>query len=192
VPRHTSSRAFKEDATFMPIGELADPGATAFRSFNYPGRYFVLQVLGREYTTGTEYDLLGRQSWVEYPDGERVNYAYDTAGRLHSMWSSTQSYVDSLRYHAVGLLTYAKLPNGLEENFHCDFEREWLTEASVQPADDTPPQQGSDLYQACSYLSSVQTPLGQVFDDGYHVQDVYGVLHLTPRAQLVGHDVAGS
>src|SRR5215217_5383621 len=31
------------------------------------------------------------------------------------------------------------------------------------------------------YLSSVQTPFGQVPGDGYHVQDVYGVLHLVPR-----------
>jgi RHS repeat-associated protein len=116
-------------------------------------------VLGRQYTTGTGYDLLGRQSWVEYPDGEKVNYEYDTAGRLERMWSSDRSYVDSLRYDAAGNLTYAKLPNGLEENFHYDLFREWLTEASVQPADDsphqqrcgdeTPPQPQGELYQAC-------------------------------------------
>ena len=31
------------------------------------------------------------------------------------------------------------------------------------------------------YLSSVRTPFGQVPDDSYYVQDVYGVHHLVPR-----------
>jgi len=144
-----------------PTGSSCANGLSEQLSYDEMGRVSseTKCVLGRQYTTGTGYDLLGRQSWVEYPDGERVNYKYDTAGRLERMWSSDRSYVDSLRYDAAGHLTYAKLPNGLEENFHYDLFREWLTEANVQPADDsphqqrcgdeTPPQPQGELYQAC-------------------------------------------
>ena len=144
-----------------PTGESCANGLSERLSYDEMGQVSseTKCVLGREYTTSTGYDLLGRQSWVEYPDGEKVNYDYDSAGRLQSMGSTLQSYVDSLGFDAAGNLTYAKLPNGLEENLHYDVDREWLTETSVQPADDTPHQQRCDgetppqaqgeLYQAC-------------------------------------------
>src|SRR5215210_4076525 len=40
---------------------------------------------------------------------------------------------------------------------------------------------GSQDLHYGSYLSSVQAALGQVPGDGYHVEDVYRVLHLSPR-----------
>jgi RHS repeat-associated protein len=94
-------------------------------------------VLGRQYTTRSGYDVLGRQSWVEYPDSESVDYLYDAAGRLRSM----PGYVDSFSYDAAGHLKTAVFANNTVERFDYDPDREWLKEATVRRGDET-------LYQA--------------------------------------------
>ncbi|MGC5222554.1 FG-GAP-like repeat-containing protein [Micromonospora sp. DT81.3] len=72
--------------------------------------------------TGYEYDAMGRQAAVIYPDGERQRYVYDQAGNLASM----PGLVSEFSYAPDGKITSLKRENGTESSWKWDAQRGWL------------------------------------------------------------------
>ena len=94
-------------------------------------------ILGKSYSTGFGYDILGRLKVLTYPDQEVVTYGYNPAGRLHS----ASGYVNVMFYDAAGALTSVHLANGTRERYQYNDKRHWLEGASVVKGNQT-------LYQA--------------------------------------------
>jgi RHS repeat-associated protein len=82
---------------------------------------------GRAYTIGFDYDQLGRQEQVTYPDNETISYTYDPAGRLKSM----PGLVDQFRYDAAGRMEEATYANGPKASLTYDPKRKWLETSKV-------------------------------------------------------------
>jgi RHS repeat-associated protein len=74
------------------------------------------------------FDALDRQTRVVYPDGERVPYGYDSAGRLERVGD----YATNMHYDPSGLLVSATYGNGTTSKQRFDPRRGWLTAATVR------------------------------------------------------------
>jgi RHS repeat-associated protein len=105
-------QARSEDLSYHPLGQLKSRTKC---------------VEGRTYTTGFDYDQLGRQKQMTYPDNESISYLYDPAGRLSSM----PGLVDQFRYDAAGRMEEATYANGTKANFTYEPNRKWLETSTV-------------------------------------------------------------
>jgi RHS repeat-associated protein len=54
---------------------------------------------------------------MTYPDGEEVNYTYNTGGLLTSVASSANSYVSDIKYDKFEQRSYMRYGNGTETNY---------------------------------------------------------------------------
>ncbi|MFA5038840.1 MAG: RHS repeat-associated core domain-containing protein [Candidatus Omnitrophota bacterium] len=85
---------------------MDDSGSTEF-FYDKSGREIksIKTVSGQVYQVQREYDVYDRLSKLVYPDGEAVNYSYDSnSGFLDKIYNSTDStnYVNSIDYNAQG------------------------------------------------------------------------------------------
>ncbi|GIH02581.1 hypothetical protein Rhe02_06480 [Rhizocola hellebori] len=94
------------------------------RSYNLAGRVTsrTLCVEGESKTFGFDYDAMGRQRSITYPDGETVIYRYNDAGQLLQV----DGYVDEILYDAAGRITKITYQGGTYETFAYHPLREWL------------------------------------------------------------------
>jgi RHS repeat-associated protein len=93
----------------------------------------------------SSHDPAGRLGSLVYPDpgnpdGERVDYTYDPAGRLKAVGS----LLTNVELDASGQPTLQRLGNGLYEQRAYDQDRGWLTDVSVVTA----PKVGTTRYSA--------------------------------------------
>jgi RHS repeat-associated protein len=122
------------------IGQLtsvSDPSAascpqTKADTFDYdPAGHIVSWgkcISGRSQTFGFDYDTLGRRKQVTYPDGEAVQYEYDSAGRL----AKVPGYVDKLAYDAAGRKTQIAYANGVVTDLRYSRPRRWLDRLTLK------------------------------------------------------------
>ncbi|MET8151721.1 FG-GAP-like repeat-containing protein [Actinoplanes sp. NPDC049668] len=82
---------------------------------------------GDRQAVGFEWDGLGRQLAVTYPDGERQTYGYDTAGRLRDM----PGLVGEFRYDPDGNPTWTERADSTVTAWTWDPKRRWLNEIST-------------------------------------------------------------
>jgi RHS repeat-associated protein len=68
---------------------------------------------------------------MTFPDGEKLNYSYNTAGLLTTVSSSTNIYVRDIKYDKYEQRTYMKYGNGTETNYSYDALRHNMTNMSV-------------------------------------------------------------
>jgi len=83
------------------------------------------------YTTGWTYDSWSRLLGMTYPDGETVNYTYNTGGLLTGVGSSANSYVSDIKYDKFEQRTYLKYGNGTGTNYTYDPVRRRLQNLAV-------------------------------------------------------------
>jgi len=69
------------------------------------------------YTTSTVYDSWNRLMSMTYPDGEVVNYAYNTAGLLTGVVSSANTYVSNITYDKFEQRASMQYGNGAITNY---------------------------------------------------------------------------
>ncbi len=83
---------------------------------------------------GTGYDPAGRMTWRSYPDGDKVLYTYDRAGRLKSVGADPwpKNLVRSLVYNARGQVTTATYNNSAVTTNLYNDERGFVTEIKTQ------------------------------------------------------------
>ena len=72
------------------------------------------------YSTKTNYDSWNRIMKMTYPDGEVVNYTYNTGGLLSGVASAANTYVSNITYDKFEQRTYMKYGNGAETNYTYD------------------------------------------------------------------------
>ncbi len=84
---------------------------------------------GSTYTVTSSYDVAGRLTTRDYPDGSSSGtYAYNTAGQLYSLADS----VMSTTYMASGAVKAISYANGVTTTYSYDADRDWLTQVQVQ------------------------------------------------------------
>ena len=66
------------------------------------------------YITQTSYDILGRITSITYPDGEIVNYTYDTNSGL---LESVSSYITDITYNAQGQILTIQYGNSTQTDY---------------------------------------------------------------------------
>ncbi|MDD5681118.1 MAG: hypothetical protein PHI59_07735, partial [Candidatus Omnitrophica bacterium] len=64
---------------------------------------------GETYGAGWAYDAMGRVTSITYPNGEVVNYTYNTGGNIDNI----PGYVSEIQYNALGHTTDLKFGNNL-------------------------------------------------------------------------------
>jgi hypothetical protein len=88
------------------------------------------------YTTRWDYDSWNRLWGMTYPDGEVVNYSYNTGGLLKRVVGGKAGestiYVDSIRYDKFEQRSYIKYGNGTETNYSYNPQNRLLDILSVQ------------------------------------------------------------
>jgi RHS repeat-associated protein len=82
---------------------------------------------GDTQTMRLEFDQLGRQKAVTYPDGERQAYGYDTAGRLRDM----PGLIGEFEYDADGHTTKTERADSTITTWTWDPKRRWLNEIAT-------------------------------------------------------------
>lgn len=82
---------------------------------------------GNEQPMRFEFDRLGRQKTVIYPDGERQAYGYDSAGRLRDM----PGLIGEFNYDAEGHMTKAERADSTRTVWTWDPKRRWLDEITT-------------------------------------------------------------
>ncbi|MBP5438269.1 MAG: hypothetical protein J6Y30_09845, partial [Treponema sp.] len=88
----------------------------------------------KERTATMEYrsDYLGRMQEMTYPDGERVEYAYDYGGNVCGISGTTKeendfSYVKDIGYDEYGQRNFIEYGNGVKTEYEYNPERRWLS-----------------------------------------------------------------
>ncbi|MEV6107918.1 SpvB/TcaC N-terminal domain-containing protein [Streptomyces sp. NPDC051940] len=80
----------------------------------------------RTFTTGYDYDSLGRLLKLSYPDGEVLSYAYDSGGHVTAATGVkggyTYDYVDQVDYDKFEQRTAVALGNGTRTSYTYDAE----------------------------------------------------------------------
>ncbi|MEU6799285.1 FG-GAP-like repeat-containing protein [Nonomuraea wenchangensis] len=84
-------------------------------------------VSGVTRTMRFDFDTLGRQRTVIYPDGEQQGYGYDTAGRLRDM----AGLIGEFTYDADGYLTRAERADSTITIWTRNPQRHWLDNISI-------------------------------------------------------------
>jgi RHS repeat-associated protein len=112
------------------ISDLTGKGCPAARSrrLTYDQRGQVNQdtrcVSGSKQTMGFEFDELGRNKTIIYPDGQRQSYKYDAAGRLGGI----PGLVSKFTYDAGGLPISATRDDSTVTKWTWDPHRLWIDE----------------------------------------------------------------
>lgn len=78
------------------------------------------------YVTRTVYDSWNRLLSMTYPDGEIVNYSYNTGGLLTGVASTSNVYVADVKYDKFEQRTYLRYGNGKETNYTYDEKNRQL------------------------------------------------------------------
>jgi RHS repeat-associated protein len=78
-------------------------------------------------TVNQTFDVASRLRSVTYPDGELVNYGYDTAGRLYSV----SGVVNAMTWSPGGQLKTATFANGTTATYNYRAGREWVDSAQL-------------------------------------------------------------
>ena len=88
----------------------------------------------KDRTATMEYksDYLGRMQEIVYPDGERVEYAYDYGGNVCGISGTTKegkdfSYVKDIGYDEYGQRNFIEYGNGVKTEYEYNPERRWLS-----------------------------------------------------------------
>ena len=88
----------------------------------------------KDRTATMEYksDYLGRMQEIVYPDGERVEYAYDYGGNVCGVSGTTKeendfSYVKDIGYDEYGQRNFIEYGNGVKTEYEYNPERRWLS-----------------------------------------------------------------
>jgi RHS repeat-associated protein len=90
-------------------------------------------VEGRAETMEFAFDALGRPEAVVYPDGERVDYRYDGAGRLRSV----PGLIETIAYEADDLVQSVAFANGTALTHSYDPDRRWVRRSVLHRGDVT-------------------------------------------------------
>ncbi|MCP5003591.1 MAG: RHS repeat protein, partial [Planctomycetes bacterium] len=101
---------------------LIDASGTTKYYYDELGRTIetIKTVDGTPYSTETTYDALGRTKSLTYPDGEIVNYSYDTGGNLSSIYDGTTTYATHSGYNALGQNSNITYGNGVTTDYTYD------------------------------------------------------------------------
>ncbi|WP_280647739.1 MULTISPECIES: RHS repeat-associated core domain-containing protein [unclassified Dysgonomonas] len=86
------------------------------------------------YITQWSYDSWNRVTQMVYPDGEKINYSYNTGGLLESVKGEkaySYNYVNKLGYDKFEQRIYMKYCNGAETNYAYDEQRRRLSNLMV-------------------------------------------------------------
>ncbi len=98
-----------------------------------------------------EFDYLGRTRSVEYPDGEVVEYSYDTGGLVNGVRGTRLGvrfdYVRSVTYDEFGQRSSIEYGNGVRTTYEYDENRRWLS--AVRTTEGT--EDADSLYQNIAY-----------------------------------------
>ena len=90
----------------------------------------------RTFVSEAGYDTWGRIQTMTYPDGEKVDYAYNRAGKLRSMKSvkgqDNYSIVKQLGYDRFEDRVFSLYGNGVATRCEYDTQRRWLSSMQVQ------------------------------------------------------------
>ncbi|TWP24608.1 type IV secretion protein Rhs [Apibacter muscae] len=124
------------------------------------------------YVTQTKYDSWNRIEHIIYPDQEKVEYKYNTAGQLVQLKGSkaySYNYVEKIGYDKFEQRNYLKYCNGSETSYTYDPQRRRLTNLQVWSNPKSPQASGGKrqimnnqyTYDAVSNVLSVTnaTPL---------------------------------
>ncbi|MGW1718187.1 SpvB/TcaC N-terminal domain-containing protein [Streptomyces sp. NPDC002156] len=117
---------------YGPLGEVVEETRTL------PGPLHSTSV----FTTGYRYDSFGRVLSMTYPDGEELEYTYDSGGQVTAAEGKkkhyTYDYLKSLDYDKFGQRTRIELGNGTSTTYTYDAEdRRLATLDSTLPKGDS-------------------------------------------------------
>ena len=161
----TVTWAYDEPGRGAGIGHITtmrDDTGSQSHSYDSLGRQSALTkcVLNLCYNSSQRWDLANRLASETYPDGEVVNYLYDTAGRLQSI----PGLVTQMTYSSNDQLLSSTYANGAKDSFAYDPNRLWLTSAAVTSSSNATLYQKNYQYDAgarvrgsSSTLSSLDT-----------------------------------
>lgn len=98
-------------------------------------------IQNRSFLTKWKYDSFGRILEMDYPDGEKVTYGYDSSGSLCSVTGDLNMpqeprepeyhYVADIGYDKFGKRLYINYGNGTSNHYSYDPESRWLSNMSV-------------------------------------------------------------
>jgi RHS repeat-associated protein len=75
-------------------------------------------------------DYLGRLQSIVYPDGEVLDYGYDSGGQVKTVtgthWGKSLRYVKDIAYDEYGQRSYIEYGNGTRTSYGYDPDRRWL------------------------------------------------------------------
>ena len=122
VPVLLASYYYDEPSKENCIGRLSQiidqSGSTEF-FYDKLGREIksIKTVDATPYTVERTYDILDRLTSLKYPDGEVVNYTYDTNSGLLERVQGLSTYVQDMTYNAKGQIKVIRYGNGAETNY---------------------------------------------------------------------------
>ncbi len=95
------------------------------------------QVGLKSYVTEYDYDSWGRVNWIEYPDGDKVNYTYGDLGVVEKITAqvpgqSLRTVLDGQAQDGFGNTTYIKYGNGTETTFQYETITRRLSEVKLK------------------------------------------------------------
>ncbi len=126
------------------------------------------------YVTKTKYDSWNRIEQIIYPDEEKVEYKYNTAGQLVQVKGSkaySYNYVEKIGYDQFEQRNYLKYCNGSETSYTYDPQRRRLSQLQVWTQS----------------RSNSTTPRTQIMDNRYTYDAVSNVLSVANQAPLPGN-----
>lgn len=170
--------------TAARISKIADASGTLERTYGRLGEVIQekrflpnLPVPGNDpslqtFTTGYLYDSFGRLQVVTYPDGEVLNYGYDTGGMLASAVGQKQGrphpYLAQQQYDKFGLRVQSQLANGIATSFGYD-----------------------PLNRRLSNITAAQPGTSPFQNLQYSYDSVGNILNLTSQVALPSKDIGG-
>ena len=112
------------------------------------------------FVTEYEFDSWGRLRTLSYPDGERVDYTYDPAGKLLSVTGVKQNveyqYLRNRNYDKFEEIVYQEYGNGTTSEFKFDQQRRWLSNITAKLPDGEVFQNNTVSYDAIGNITSVR------------------------------------
>ena len=110
-----------QDGGTNTIGRLTksvNPNGKGYTTYSYDDRGRLIQtnynIDGNVYTILSSYDSMDRQSSIQYPDGEVVNYTYASQSGLLKSVSGAEVYLSNASYTALGQLSSFTYGNSVQ------------------------------------------------------------------------------
>lgn len=126
----------------------------------------------RTYVSEARYDSWNRIQEIRYPDGERVQYEYNSAGKLTKLhglrFGKAYSYVDRLSYDKFEKRRFIRFGNRSEQFYQYDPARQWLLQ-----------------------MSATSTTAGKFLDVHYTYDSVANVLSMSNEALPSANQLGG-